>query len=153
MNIFVLDKDPKVAARMLFDKHVVKMALETAQMLSTINGGPYKPTHVNHPCTKWARSNMENYNWLVEHGLEICKEYTYRYSKEHKCEDIIMCLKVPLEGVVDNSAEPLNFVQCMVDDFKQEDPILAYRDYYKFKASFANWTKRSPPEWWNEGVL
>ena len=35
MNIFVIDKDPVVAAQMQCDAHVVKMITESAQMLST----------------------------------------------------------------------------------------------------------------------
>lgn len=35
MNIFVLDKNPVIAAQLQCDKHVVKMIVESAQMLST----------------------------------------------------------------------------------------------------------------------
>jgi len=35
VNIFYLDKNPKIAAEMHCDKHVVKMITETAQLLST----------------------------------------------------------------------------------------------------------------------
>ena len=35
MNIFILDYNPTNCARMHADKHVVKMVLETAQILST----------------------------------------------------------------------------------------------------------------------
>ena len=68
MNIFVVDIDPSKAAQSLCDKHVVKMVLETAQILSTISGGPYRPTHANHPCVLWAGATKRNYLWLVEHG-------------------------------------------------------------------------------------
>jgi hypothetical protein len=148
MNIFILDLDPERAAQMMFDKHVVKMALETAQILSTINGGPYKPTHANHPCVKWAKDGTTNYTWLVKHGLSICNEYRYRYNKEHKCEEIIYALQEPLDNVfIPVGGSP--FVQCMLDEYKQQDVVEAYREYYKSKASFAKWTKRDKPEWWN----
>jgi len=46
MNIFVLDKDPIVAAQLQCDRHVVKMTTESAQMLSTahrlLDGAPIK---------------------------------------------------------------------------------------------------------------
>ena len=145
MNIFILDNDPELAAQMLFDKHVVKMAVETAQILSTINGGPYGPTHQNHPCVLWAKASLDNYNWLFKHGVGICNEYRYRYGREHKSEEVIMCLYQPL---VEIPAGSTPFVQCMPDEYKQTDPILAYRAYYHSKADFANWTKRSPPDWW-----
>lgn len=72
MNIFVLSLDPFEAASMQCDKHVVKMVLETAQILSTVKtllneeGAPYKPTHVNHPCVTWAKIT-ENRRWLTWH--------------------------------------------------------------------------------------
>lgn len=146
MNIFILHQDPKIAAQMLFDKHVVKMALETAQLLSNVNGGPYKLTHINHPCTLWLNKGIENYSWLVKHGIAICNEYKYRYNKEHKCEEIIYALETPVVSLPEGKTD---FVQCMPDEYKSNDPVVAYREYYKSKASFANWTKRPKPEWWN----
>lgn len=145
MNIFVLDSNPKAAAQMMFDKHIVKMALETAQILSTINGGPYRPTHQNHPCVKWAGEAIENYQWLVKHGIAICSEYEYRYDKEHSCLDIICALENPLVEIKPGATP---WALCMPMEYKEEDPVQSYRNYYKSKASFAAWTKRSKPEWW-----
>jgi hypothetical protein len=149
MNIFILDYDPELAAQMLCDKHVVKMALETAQILSTINNGPYKPTHENHPCVKWARSGADNYQWLVKHGVAICNEYRYRYGKEHKCEETILALQQPLYNItIQEGSSP--YVQCMPDKYRHVDPVQAYRTYYRAtKSSFAKWTKREKPLWWN----
>ena len=145
MNIFVLHPNPVEAAKMQCDKHVVKMVLETAQILSTINGGPYKPTHQNHPCTLWAKANRTNYNWLVNHGLALCTEYTHRYGKRHRCQDVILQAAEHVEhypiGVSD-------FVQCMPEQYKHRDAITAYRQYYHSKARFARWTKRPAPHWW-----
>ena len=65
MNIFVLDNDPFKAAEYQCDKHVVKMVLETAQLLcSAHETAPYKRTHYNHPCAIWTRSSLSNYMWL-----------------------------------------------------------------------------------------
>ena len=91
MNIFYLDKNPKLCAQYHVDRHVVKMILETAQLLSTAHWltggeGPYRATHKNHPSAIWARSNKSNYNWLCKLGLELCEEYTYRYGKIHKTQ-------------------------------------------------------------------
>ena len=88
MNIFALDNDVKVAAQWHVDKHVVKMPLETAQMLCTARHElgekpesiPYKVAHKNHPCTIWCRTSSENYDWLCDLGMVLCKEYTYRYG-------------------------------------------------------------------------
>ena len=87
MNIFYLDKDPKKCAEMHCDKHVVKMILEYAQLLSTahrvLDGnewadhvGLYKATHKNHPSAIWARESAGNYFWLNKLFQELCKEYT-----------------------------------------------------------------------------
>ena len=94
MNIFVLDRDPKIAATMLCDKHVVKMIVETAQMLCTAasklgHDVPYKPTHAKHPCTLWVGESKSNWNWLLDHGLEMCSEYTLRYNRTHKTQAVI----------------------------------------------------------------
>ena len=90
MNIFVLDDYPKLCAMAHCDKHVVKMILETAQMISTIHhlvGGndydiPYKSTYVNHPCNRWLRDSIENYNWLISLITYFNDEYKYRYDKD-----------------------------------------------------------------------
>ena len=153
MNIFVLDENPKQAAEWHVDKHVIKQSLETAQMLCTILNQlgvktPYKSTHAKHPCTIWAGESMDNFIWLCELGLELCKEYTYRYEKEHKCESIIKeCLtyacKVPNNGIT-------KFVQAMPNDLKLDNPVEGYKNYYiKAKNHIASWKKRKVPSWFN----
>ena len=152
MNIFYLDHDPKICATYHNDKHVVKMVLETAQMLSTVqhhNGitAPYKPTHANHPCTKWAATSTQNYKWLLEHGIALCEEYSHRYNKEHKCEQLITG---PLSLIPILPTEKLTpFAQAMPEQHKRENAVDAYRQYYiQHKARFAKWTNRVPPHWW-----
>ena len=84
MNIFFLDEDPTMSAQYHVDKHVVKMILETAQLLCGVHHAtapdntyvPYKLSHKNHPCSIWARTSLSNYLYLCELGLELCKEYT-----------------------------------------------------------------------------
>lgn len=146
MNIFIVDQDPTIAAQSLCDKHVVKMVLETAQIMSTIRGGPYKPTHANHPCVLWAAASKANYDWLAEHGLELCREYTRRYHREHKSQAVIIPLAnhcgYPVVGM-----SP--FVQCMPDEYRGDDPVAAYRRYYHSKAAFAVWAHSPTPDWWN----
>ncbi len=143
MNIFVVDTNPVAAAQALCDKHVVKMILESAQMMSTIIGGPYKPTHANHPCTIWARKRT-NFEWLSKHALALCHEYTLRYGKFHKCQAIIEELSVKSIQLPIGCS---GFVQCMPDCFKHEDPVFAYRRYYNSKG-FAVWKDGGEPWWW-----
>jgi hypothetical protein len=89
MNIFVTHECPIKSARFLDNKRVIKMILDSAQLLSSainISGGnaPYKSTHVNHPCSIWTRTSKSNYIWLLNHFDALCKEYTRRYQKIHK---------------------------------------------------------------------
>src|ERR1700761_7698925 len=99
MNIFVLDLDPKTCAKYHCDKHVVKMILETAQLLCNaqrkcginpkIRIELYKETHKNHPCSIWASQSIKNYEWLSTLGIFLCDEYTERYNKIHKSHKLI----------------------------------------------------------------
>lgn len=139
MNIFYLDKDPQKAARLQINKHVVKMILESAQMLCTAhrelgdeNEALYKRTHKNHPSCVWVRESTKHYDWLYQHMLELGKEYTRRYSKKHltitKMEKL---LKNPPKGLEDKGFS--NPPQCMPDDYKTECTVEAYQAYYEFK--------------------
>ncbi len=97
MNIFVTDVDPAISAHHLDDKRVIKMILESTQMLSTaINlsggAGPYKTTHANHPCSVWVRASRGNYVWLLLHLNSLLAQYTLRYGKIHKCHEYFSTL-------------------------------------------------------------
>ena len=148
MNIFALDLDPIMAAEMHVDKHIVKMPLESAQMLCTLNApnAPYKPTHINHPCTLWAGATSGNYDWLVRLGLALCDEYTHRYGKEHKCQAVIEKLRSPPASV---PVGPLtSFALAMPDECKHDDAVQAYRRYYRtHKAHLGTWKRRKRPGW------
>lgn len=150
MNIFALDVNPLIAAQMHLDKHIVKMPLESAQMLSTLNApnAPYKPTHRNHPCTLWAGLTHSNYGWLVDLGMALCKEYTYRYGKVHKSQQVIELLRLAPASV---PVGPLTaFALAMPDECKQADAVLAYQKYYRtHKAHIGAWKNRERPEFMN----
>ena len=80
MNIFYLDSDIELNAKYHNDKHVVKMILESAQLLCGVHwylgrSAPYKFSHKNHPCSIWTRSSINNYNYLCKLGKALCKEY------------------------------------------------------------------------------
>lgn len=154
MNIFILSTDIKEAARYHVDKHIVKMPLESAQMLCTalilngFNDVEYKPAHIKHPCTKWAAANRDNFRWLCDFSLELCFEYTYRYNKQHACQNVIQncyskCNNIP-EGTL------TKFAQAMPIEYKKECAIEAYRLYYmKAKNHLATWKKREKPCWFS----
>jgi len=145
MNIFVLDLSAERAAGYLFDKHVRSQALETAQILSTVNNGPYKPTHVHHPCVLWAGAFLGNYRWLVKHGLAICLEFERRFGKTHACAQVVEYVREPLVHI---PAGYSRFELCMPEEFKTSDPVESYRAYYRSKRHLAGWTAVEPPEWW-----
>ena len=152
MNIFVLDFDPQKAAQYHCDKHVIKMILESAQLLSTCNryfglDEGYKSTHLNHPCSKWVRESLDNYMWLVSLGYYLNEEYKYRYNKtiNHKSMDVILGLSVP-EKLPDIG--PTAFAQAMPDEYKSIDTVESYRAYYIIeKRDILTYTKREAPEW------
>jgi hypothetical protein len=152
VNIFILDEDPETCARYHCDKHVVKMILESAQMLSTIsrlNGGGevgYKPTHKNHPCTKWVGQSLTNWFWLQKLTEYLNQEYIHRYNKEenHKSYDVAKKLIVPNLPVLGLTP----FAQAMPDQYKNADTVTAYRTYYlQEKTKLLQWKNRLTPEW------
>lgn len=153
MNIFVLDADVKKCAEYHCDKHCVKMILESTQLLCGVHGfvgnaAPYKMTHKNHPCSIWARESLSNYEWLLSLALELCNEYTFRYSKKHKCEEVLNWCKenkpnIPEKGIT-------TFALAMPEAYKIGNAVASYRAYYLFeKKHIAQWTKREKPVWYN----
>ena len=158
MNIFFLDYDTQKCAKYHCDKHVVKMILETAQLLCGVHWvagseAPYKLSHKNHPCSIWARKSLSNYLYLCDLGLELCKEYTFRYGKKHKTQQIIeWCLiNKPNINDIDFTTPP----KAMPDEFKVDCVIESYRNYYRVaKASFATWKNRVIPDWFeNKNII
>lgn len=129
MNIFVTDKCPIESAKLLDSKRVVKMILESAQMLSTAiweHGGIgfYRVTHKNHPCTIWTRKTRSNYNWLVQHFIALGDEYTKRYGKVHKSLGYLEAIKKGALLVPEGPLTP--FANCTT--YKHiEDTQLAYQ--------------------------
>lgn len=158
MNIFYLDSDPKKSAEMHNDRHVVKMILESAQLLSTAHrvidnieddSTLYKKTHTNHPSAKWVRESSQHYDWLYNLFVELCKEYKYRYNKTHlterKLKDVLS--KKPKNLTDKGFRQP---PQAMPDYLRSSDSISAYRNYYqREKSHLAKWTKRNPPKWYS----
>lgn len=154
MNIFVLDEDIALCAQYHMDKHIVKMPLETAQMLSTAVKyydpeveGIYKPTHLSHPCSVWARTTRSNFLWLCELGLQLCTEFDYRYHKTHACEQIIEICRAYDDLIPEGPITP--FAQAMPNRYKNENAVTAYRNYYIHeKAHIASWRNGNVPYWW-----
>ena len=172
MNIFVTDPDPVISAQTLCDKHVVKMVLESAQMLSTAWREPndlrssefssryadehelYKTAHPNHPCSIWVRQARENYKWLYRHFVALCEEYTHRYGKSHasaRLKEPLMRRPFKPSALLDAIEEPYGFVLAMPDEYKSDDVFDSYQKYLiNEKQHFAKWEKdpSRKPTWW-----
>lgn len=156
MNIFMLDADPVKAAQYQHDRHVVKMTLETTQLLATAfrilgvgENWMYQSTHPNHPCAVWTRERKANAHWLARHGVALAEEYTYRYGKHHACEAHLRWFEtnsnlLPLPYSPRRSTPP----QCMPDEYRCKNPVLAYRTYYVAEKIPGNYyTRRRVPGW------
>jgi hypothetical protein len=177
MNIFYLDSDPQICAEMHLDKHVVKMIIEYAQLMSTahrlLDGVPYldktangrnikrwrleepnesvmmKASHINHPSAVWTRSNKQNYIWLQRMWFYLCKEYTYRYGKIHAVEKrMAEALYVWPSNISNGDFCPPT--PAMPDECKVPGNVLeSYHRYYRERKNhFAKWTKREIPSWY-----
>lgn len=175
MNIFYLNKDPKVCAEQHVDKHCVKMILEYAQLLSTahrvIDGdlveglsqsgrkkklwvlrderekSIYAATHINHPSAIWTRQSDENYDWLYVLWRELMSEYKYRYMKNHATERLILQLRKKPFGITKGVfTQP---TPAMPDEYKVfGDSIKSYQNYYNGdKRRMFSWKNRQIPDW------
>lgn len=152
MNIFILDEDIDTCARYHCDQHVVKMILESVQMLCTaLNkkglSTPYRSTHVKHPCVLWVEHSYDNFLWLAQLTEALNREYLFRFDKSENHKSISV-----LQQIRHHRYEGLGlteFPQAMPEQFKVPgDPVQAYRQFYLGeKMEFARWTKRPIPDW------
>lgn len=160
MNIFYLNSDPIQAARELADDHIRKMQIESAQMLCTTFWhfgcwAPYKRAHYNHPCTKWVRESIHHFNWLLEHGLEVCEEFKLRYGKDHATKQVLEWIKVN-KYLLDAKIPTTPFKEpplCMPDEFKLAEGVVpSYKNFYindKVNVKGLGWNKipDKKPNW------
>ena len=177
MNLFFLHVNPEICAQEHCDKHVVKMLLETVQMLYTVHhlcnsdmpDDAYKKVSmVHHPTVIWVGICFENYNYASTLGMCLSKEYTHRYNKIHSCDTHIRWLHNNIPNFIQKE---FPYEKCkkqvvfsynqdiqnsgmtpvplaMPDDVKQNDTIYSYRSYYiVHKKYFTKWTSRPIPNW------
>lgn len=159
MNIFVLDEDIVKSAQDACDQHACKMPTETAQLLCFVHHSlgqsetkniPYKAnkSHLKHPCTLWALESLDNYLWLCEFGLAQCAEYTFRYEKTIKSEEVI---RWAIENIPDLPDIGLTSHRlAMPEEFIRDTTVESYREFYnRDKSRFARWCKARPaPHWY-----
>jgi len=153
VNIFILDRDPARAAIWHHDRHVGKMILESAQMLSTVarerglsHPLMYRSTHAGHPCTRWLVNRPGAIAWVHDLCLALYLEHRHRFGTGHKSALVAVELAKLLAPGCVPSLE--GAAQAMPAEFKCADPVLAYRRYYRAaKVSHARWTRRPTPPW------
>lgn len=159
MNIFYLDKSPKLAAEYHCDKHILKMVIEYAQMLSTahrtLDGneagdslGLYRSTHMNHPCSIWVRQGSANYMFLYDLMRECLSQYTIRYEKIHATSRLLEALSNPPKNIA-KTENITQLPQAMPEEYQVEgDSVSAYRNFYNYdKSRFAVWKNTNVPYW------
>jgi hypothetical protein len=153
MNLFFLDDDFEKCAQYHVDKHVSKIFLEAMQIVCTnfnlqeINA-PYRASHKNHPTTVWARASRANFEWVINYGSALSKEYSYRYSKQHACNRVLSWAQANAGLLSFPSEEPTSFTLAMPEKYRKDCPIQSYRSYYiGEKSHLFSWTKRRKPDW------
>lgn len=162
MNIFVVDENPAAAARDLHDAHVVKMILESAQMMSSAlwahgQSAPYRQAYKSHPCTLWVGTARDNFEWISCHALALADEYERRFKRVHASRAVVTfatskAYVIPAGAL---SPHPLAMPDVYRGDRTSAPTALAvqlYRGYYRAmkltpRKKPATWTGRTPPEW------
>lgn len=172
MNIFYLSADPKLCAQAHCDRHVVKMILESHQLLSAawylnpdligaieIYGKVLpsevltRPAFLSHPCSKWAAASSGNYYWLHSLAVALLEEYAYRFDRSHASSKKIHLLEdIPFAVFEKEFSPPPRCMPAYIRD-AVSDPVTAYRMYYLLeKRHLAEWTRRPEPQWWLEAL-
>ena len=166
MNIFILSLIQREIAQYMMDKHVSKILLEAVQMLCSakrvldpddeVNDRIYKLAHKNHPVTIWCRKSKANFVWTLDLVEELHKEWRFRYghteTKFHKSYLMSLILRENIPSDDKFEAEGLTtFALAMPVEYKTEDPVESYRNYYMSdeKQKIATWKKkREKPDWY-----
>ena len=163
MNIFWTSADPIQAAIALPDRHIVKMPVESVQMLVsaarrhnlapqvlTIAGSIHRGGYAHHPCTIWTGDSRDNAMWLWQHAIALCLEFERRYEHEHAARNQLRqvfssVIRIPGQGITPPAL-------AMPDDLKSQDAIESYRNWIRFKVQQAPetfvWHRGRPAPWW-----
>lgn len=153
MNIFYLDRDPRQAAMMHVDQHVLKQILEYAQLLDTartVSIVPRPKSTFNNPCAVWVRQSRLHYRWVYLCFKELLHEYSHRFGKPHAYNKYIVPFGdfTGLKFLSEDWTDPPRVMPTMYHKFI--DSALCYRAYYRYgKRELHRWTKRPKPMWIN----
>lgn len=158
MNIFILDSDIQKNVQYLPDKHIIKMILESTQILSSsyynlniekeISFPIYKKTHLKHPCCQWVLESKENFLWLQFYVFLLNEEYKYRFNHFHNHKSFEICKNFIVPNTLPNK-NLTPFKKVVPLEFQKLETIKAYREYFKvYKNHIKKYSKRDFPEWW-----
>lgn len=159
MNLFYLDEDPILCAQYHTDRHVIKMILESAQLLCTavnILAGeqvtPYKSTHVNHPCSIWVRDSFENFEYVWDLMFHLEDEWKFRYghTEHHKSIEALANTVMYADAILTIPSKGLTSPALAMPDHCKvsSNPVECYREYYrKEKVALHSWKGRERPFW------
>lgn len=120
---------------------------------------PYKLSHKNHPSCIWARSSRGNFKWLLRHSRALCEEYTKRYGKIHKSQEVLEWCENHKDQLIFYSNDLQPFAIAIAEDtecrkriinFETKDAVEKYRLYYVFDKPFAVWKNTPTPSWFTE---
>jgi hypothetical protein len=158
MNIFVSHINPIVSAHNLDDKRVVKMVVESAQILQTAlhNNGfneliLVRPAWFNHPVVQWAGASRQNYNWLLHHLTSLIELYEEIYGRKHLYHNFPLQFGCTKDFIKD--APPTEFPNCTL--YKQHESIDAYQRHLVYKWKFLDkrkttWKLREKPDFYEK---
>lgn len=162
MNAFILDNDPAKAAEYHDDKRCVKMCLESNQVLCSVFHmqaieAPYRLTHQNHPTCLFARKSCLNFEWMLQHSKALCAEYSKRFNRRHKSQDVVEWCDKNADKLVFDDFDQTEFALAISDDkkcrrvagFDNMTRVQQYRLYFAIDKN-CRWAKRSAPNWWLE---
>ena len=160
MNLFILHNSPRQAAQWNCDRHICKIPIEAGQLLCAayhLQGisAPYRLSHKNHPTSKFTRASCLNFEWVVEHGIALCEEYTARYGKRHASQDVIEWCAKNSHNLVFDQYDMTDFaiaiapeMKCrQVEGFEQMSAVEKYRWYYRLDKAHILKYKRNRPDW------
>lgn len=161
MNIFLLEQDKngnidwRKSAESLDNMRIVKMILESMQMLSTVYqqyqkvDGLYRPTHINHPCTKWVGESLENFSLTIEHAIYMNETFKKRFDKSHRSIELLKLFdKRNYRHFFSNkkfTIPPL----AMPDEFRGDNVVESYQNYFVSK-DLIKYNREDIPKWFLE---
>jgi hypothetical protein len=164
VNIFFLSDCPEKSAKLLCNRHKVRMPLESAGMLAFAFPEGETPIpnlrsnrHHKHPASVWARQSKSNFEWLLIHALTQAEDYKKHYKREHASEKHIHWFKNNYHKISFPRAELTSFSRCFSSfkeylDNTESNTIKAYQSFYWLdKKTFAKWPSLEEiPDFWPE---